>query len=444
MPDYRSLPSVTELASSPELAPFPERIRILASQSAIAAARGEIADGGKPDIRGLAAAEALRLTTPSLQAIHNFSGVILHTGLGRAPFEPPILGNAYFNLELDLEYGKRGDRQTHVRELLCELTGAEDALVVNNGAAGVLLALTAIAKGKQVLLSRSQSVEIGGSFRMPDIVRASGCRLVDVGTTNKTYVSDYVDAINSKTGAFLFCHPSNYEVTGFVASPSLDEVAKAAKANGVCFIHDQGNGALVDFERYGIQGIETLPQSVAAGADLTIASGDKLLGGPQAGIIVGRKDLIAKLKRHPLARVVRIDKVSLLSLESVLLHYRADQLARIPLHRILGIPAETVRLWCEAMAPAGAEVRPTLCELGSGSGSGKGVESYALVLPSRKPDGFAKELRRLKIIGRIEKDAIWLDPRCDETIYHSWRPEAGSRVLDGLKAKLSESWEKWK
>jgi L-seryl-tRNA(Ser) seleniumtransferase len=444
MPDYSSLPSVTALASIPELADYPERIRILASQAAISALRSDFEKGKKSVATVLAVDAAKNLSLRSLQKVFNFSGVILHTGLGRAPIEPPIIGEAYTNLEFDLETGKRGDRQDHVRGLLCRLTGAEDALVVNNAAAAVLLTLTALCKGKQVLLSRGESVEIGGSFRMPEIVKASGCKLVDIGATNKTYASDYAEAITSQTGAILRCHPSNYEITGFTDFPNICELKKVAEECGVLFINDQGNGALIDFSRYGIQGIDTLPTSVATGADISIASSDKLLGGPQCGIIVGRKDLIKKIAKHPIARAVRIDKISLLTLESVLHWYQAEKIGNITLHRILSIPAETIKIWCELMAPEGALVEKALCELGSGSGAGKGVASYAVVLKSDKPDRLLKELRYQKIIGRIHTGAVWLDPRCEETIYHSRKPDASNNTLKHFKTKITECWEKWR
>ncbi len=416
----------------------------MASQKAISTARTNLEKGKVTNAQELAVAFAEQLSRLSLQKVFNFSGVILHTGLGRAPIEPPIIGEAYTNLEFDLETGKRGDRQDHVRELLCQLTGAEDALVVNNAAAGVFLTLSALCKGKEVLLSRGESVEIGGSFRMPEIIKSSGCRLVDVGATNRTYVNDFSESITTRTAALLRCHPSNYEITGFTDFPSLNDLKGVARDNGILLINDQGNGAMIDFAQYGIHGIETLPASVAAGADISIASGDKLLGGPQCGIIVGRKDLIRKLTKHPIARVVRIDKVGILTLESVLRCYASRQLSGITLHRILSILPETIRTWCEAIAPDGASVEPSICELGSGSGSGKGIASYAVVLRSTRPDRLLKELRNHKIIGRIQNDAVWLDPRCEETIYHSWRPGGVDTTSKYFKTQLGECWEKWK
>ena len=291
MPDYSSLPSVTALASIPELAGYPAKIRNEAAKASVGAARESLKNGITIDPITMVRKVAADMASGSITHLFNMTGVILHTGLGRAPLKSPSNLWEYQNIEFDLTSGKRGDRQVHVKGLLCELTGAEDALVVNNAAAAVLLTLTALCKGKQVLLSRGQSVEIGGSFRMPEIVKSSGCKLVDVGATNKTYVSDYTDASSTQTKAILRCHPSNFEVTGFVSEPTIKELAEAAHSNGLLMINDQGNGALIDFSRYGIHGIETLPQSVAAGADITIGSGDKLLGGPQCGIILGSKEL---------------------------------------------------------------------------------------------------------------------------------------------------------
>lgn len=416
----------------------------MAAQSALETARAEIQSGHTPDVNALAIAAARRLTFCSLRTVFNLTGVILHTGLGRAPLEAATFGDQYLNLEFDLETGKRGDRQDHIRELLCELTGAEDAFVVNNAAAGVLLTMTALCKGKQVILSRGQSVEIGGSFRLSEIVKSSGCKLVDVGATNKVYIDDYTSAITPQTAAILRCHPSNYEVKGFVSEPALEDLSKAAIENNVLLINDQGNGALIDFNQFGISEIETLPQSVRY-SDISIGSGDKLMGGPQCGIIVGRKSLISKIKRHPIARAVRIDKYSLLTLQRILMCYRRKSYDDIPFLRILMLPAETVKQWCEIMAPEGALVKPSISELGSGSGSGKGVQSYSVVLPSKKPDKLSKALRESEIIGRIEDDAVWLDPRCDSRIYNSWNPQRKeSVILDDLRRQIAECWEKWK
>jgi len=448
MPDYRSLPSVTSLASSPELEILPEKVRILVAQRTIESARRAIADNEEFDILELARAEARSIVTRHFHEVKNMSGVILHTGLGRAPtFD--VSGEGYSNLEFDLETGKRGDRQDHVRHLLCELTGAEDAMVVNNGAAGVLLTLTALCQRKEVLLSRGQSVEIGGSFRMPDVIKASGCKLIDVGATNKTYVRDFEEAITPKSAAILRCHPSNFEIRGFVEEPSLIELASLAHARGILFINDQGNGAISDFAKFGLRDVETLPQSVAANVDITIGSGDKLLGGPQCGIILGRKELISKLKKHPLARALRIDKNSLLILQATLRHYLFGSTNEIPLFKILEYPAEMVFGWCEAIVPDGAKIVETITEIGSGAAPGQGVKSYAISLDSKNPDKLLANLRKKRIIGRIHKGQVLLDPRTVAEYIVTFSARTGEPAIDvqratSLKKQLSECWNQWK
>ena len=447
MPDYSSLPSVTALASIPELAGYPESVRIEAAQSAIGSSREALKGGWAPDPIGLAKRIAWIITADSIKHVFNMTGVILHTGLGRAPLAQSRSVHRYENIEFDLRTGKRGDRQDHVRGLLCELTGAEDALVVNNAAAGVLVTLAALCKGKEVLLSRGESVEIGGSFRMPEIVKASGCKLVDVGTTNKTYAYDYANAITARTAAILRCHPSNYEIKGFTDSPFPSELGLVAKDNGVLFINDQGNGALIDFSRYGIHGIETLPSSVASGADISIASGDKLLGGPQCGLIVGRKDLIRKIAKHPIARAVRIDKLTLSVLEATLRLYRYKAIIDIPMFNILETRPEIVREICEALAPKGALVVETICELGSGAGSGKGVKSFAIVMKTSKPDKLLAALRKESYIGRIQDGAVWLDPICEIEFFGAVHPAAERATHDAfvhIRNIFTKCWNKWK
>ncbi len=446
MPDYSSLPSVTALASIPELAGCTEKLRNRIAKLAIDAARLEL-DGNRPfDITSLALNEASKAFHLPLNKVINMSGVILHTGLGRAPGLVTETFH-YMNLEIDLETGKRGDRQDHVRSLLCQLTGAEDAFVVNNGAAAVLLVLSACCSRKEVLLSRGQSVEIGGSFRMPDVIKTSGCKLVDVGTTNKTRAQDYADAITAKTAAILQCHPSNFEVKGFTSTPTTKELAEAAHQHGVLFINDQGNGALIDFREYGIHGIETLPQSVAAGADISIGSGDKLLGGPQCGIVLGRKELIAKMAKHPLARALRIDKNSLLILQKTLRKYVHGWEASIPLFKLLGYPPEMIKSWCEGIAPDGAKIIETITEIGSGAAPGQGVQSYAVALNSNSPDKLLAELRKKRIIGRISKGQVLLDPRTNAeylNIFRDGKWDFNFAVAINLKDSLTECWEKWK
>ncbi|MEI7985858.1 MAG: L-seryl-tRNA(Sec) selenium transferase [Armatimonadota bacterium] len=446
MPDYSSLPSVTALASIPELERFPAKMRIVAAQSAIERARVFIEHGKPIKAESIVFHEAMKLKLPAFRQVQNFSGVILHTGLGRAP-EILSQNQGYCNLEIDIVTGKRGNRQDHVRSLLCELTGAEDALVVNNGAGAVLLALSALCSRREVLLSRGQSVEIGGAFRMPDVIKASGCKLVDVGTTNKTKAQDYADAITLKTAAILQCHPSNFEVRGFTSAPTTKELASVGKDHGILFINDQGNGALTDFRKYGLNDVETLPQSVAAGADITIGSGDKLLGGPQCGIILGRKDLIARMAKHPLARALRIDKSNLMALHLTLRNYVFEDFEEIPLFRCLNYSADTIKEWCQALAPEGAEILDSMTEIGSGSAPGQGVKSYAIVLSSKNPDQLLASLRQASVIGRIHKGKVWLDPRTANELFDNCGiPDEEFHPLfaERFKEIITECWEQWK
>ena len=410
----RSLPQVDLLARDPALLEYPEVVRLRAARTAIDESRAILlVDGDPGDISDRAASHALALSSPSLRAVTNMTGVILHTGLGRARLAPEavwqvaaVAGN-HADLEFDLYSGERGDRQDHVRESLKELTGAEDALVVNNAAAGVILSLASIAEGGEVVLSRGQMVEIGGAFRMPEIIKSSGCRMVEVGCTNKTRLSDYISAMTPETRAYLRCHTSNYKVTGFASTPSSAELATLAREHSVAMIDDQGTGCVVDLARFGLPSAPTLTDSVSAGADLAIASGDKLMGGPQAGIIVGKSDFIAKCRRHPFARAFRIDKLSLAALDATLRLYVTGRELEIPtlkyLDRTLEDLAEIARL-------IGGEVTESLCEVGAGSSPGTTIPSLAIVLPASR----ARELREKGVVGRVEKGRLLLDVRCVE------------------------------
>ena len=415
--DLRQLPQVDALSRFPELAGYPDAVRTAAARVGVDSARSRLKAGEAADPVALALAEAERRMSVSLVGAINLSGVILHTGLGRARLATAAVdqmtevASGYAAVEFDLDSGDRGDRQSHVRSLLLELTGAEDALVVNNAAAGVLLTLSALAAGREVVLSRGQMVEIGGSFRMPDVVRQSGCHLMEVGCTNKTRLSDYQAASRPETAAWLRCHPSNFRVVGFVEEPSLVELAAGARASDVHLIDDQGNGALLDPAEFGLPTGETLPFS-ARYADVSIASGDKLLGGPQAGIIVGKRDLVRALGRHPLARAVRVDKLTLAALEATLRLYANGQTDEIPTIRYLHRSLEETRRLAERIAPAGAVVEPGQTEVGSGSVPGVGLLTWRVGL-SGDVVAIARALRtgRPAIVGRIEANRLWLDPR---------------------------------
>jgi L-seryl-tRNA(Ser) seleniumtransferase len=427
MADLRSLPKVDALSRAERLSGFPERVRTQAARLAVDLLRSSIQNGQRlrvEDAEEIALNEALRLVEPSLGPAINLCGVILHTGLGRARLAPSVAARiaevaaSHSLVELDRESGKRGDRQAHARALLQALTGAEETLVVNNAAAGVFLSLSALCAGREVILSRGQMVEIGGSFRMPDIVRQSGCRLVEVGCTNKTRMSDYTDAFTGDTAAILRCHPSNFKIVGFSEEPSLSDLVGLARERGALCIDDVGSGCLVDTAQYGLSRQPTMQEAVEAGADVVIASGDKLLGGPQAGLIVGRREAIEAIRRHPLARAVRVDKLTLAGLEATLRLYTEGRECEIPVIRYLSRPLDEVRGLAEQLAASfpGASIEEGQTEVGGGSVPGEGIATWRAGLPSDDPDALAKRLRNAcpAVIGRIEQGRVWLDPRTAE------------------------------
>ncbi|MGH2636172.1 MAG: L-seryl-tRNA(Sec) selenium transferase [Actinomycetota bacterium] len=347
-----------------------------------------------------AAASAANGLTPVINA----TGVVLHTGLGRAPLPPAAAkaaaraAVAYTDLELDRETGGRGRRSTRAELLATALTGAEDGLVVNNGAAGLLLALAALARGKQVLVSRGELIEIGGEFRIPDILAASGARLVEVGTTNRTRVSDFRAALSDRTALILKVHPSNYRVVGFTAEPAAADLAGLARKAAVPFLYDLGSGLLDRVS--GIPADEpSAAEALSNGADLVVFSGDKLLGGPQAGIVLGRADLVARLRRHPIARAVRVDKMQVAALESVLAAYATDRRAELPTWRMLREPAEEIRHRADLLARGldgelgGARVIACESAVGGGSLPGYSVPSFGVEVRAPDPNAFAARLR---------------------------------------------------
>jgi L-seryl-tRNA(Ser) seleniumtransferase len=339
-----------------------------------------------------------------LSPVINATGVVLHTGLGRAPLPVAAARTAakvairYSDLELDRETGARGRRSARAEILLTALTRAEDALVVNNGAAAMLLALAALARGRHVLVSRGELIEIGGEFRIPEIVAASGARMVEVGTTNRTRVGDFRAALSEKTAAILKVHPSNYKMIGFTAQPAVRELAALARKANVPFVYDLGSGLL---ER--VHGIPTdEPTAVDAlrdGADLVVFSGDKLLGGPQAGIVLGRSDLVTRLRRHPVARAVRVDKMQVSALEAVLAMYATERRTELPAWRMLREPAEEIRRRAEVLARAldgelsGARVAQCSSAVGGGSLPGFAIPSYGVEVHSPDPNAMAARLR---------------------------------------------------
>ncbi len=357
------------------------------------------------------------------QAVINATGVILHTNLGRSPISKESILSAghasegYSDLELDLATGKRGSRQAQVSQLICDLVGSEAAIIVNNNAAALILGLASIANGKSVIVSRSEAVEIGGGFRIPDVLAQSGSRLVEVGTTNRTYAKDFESAIDENTGALLSVHASNFKIVGFTHSPKISELVSVGKKSNVPVLHDVGSGCIVDATKFGL-GKEPMPQeSVASEVDLCFFSGDKLLGGPQAGIVVGKKEYINKLSKHPLARAFRIDKMNLAALNETLLHYlRGENETKIPVWRMISASVENLLLRseriCESLQTTTETVK-TLSTVGGGSLPGEHLDSVAISIKSKSPDEVGKKLREANypVIGRIEDDRFILDLR---------------------------------
>ncbi len=371
---------------------------------------------------------AQALAQPSLRPVINASGVILHTNLGRAPVSDEAAGamdlvsKGYCNLEFDLDSGARGSRHVHIEQLLCQLTGAEAALVVNNNASAVLLALTALAKGREVIVSRGQAVEIGGGFRIPDVMRQSGAKLVEVGTTNCTYALDYEGAIGVRTGALLRVHTSNFRVEGFTHEVTLGDMVALGDEHCLPVLDDLGSGCFLDTTAFGLGPEPTVQQSVAQGVGLASFSGDKLVGGPQAGIIVGKKSLVDKLKKHPLARAVRIDKIRLAGLAATLVHYLKDEaVEKVPIWRMISMPLDEVErrasLWVEALNGL-AEVVEGESMIGGGSLPGNTLHTRLVAIGGKKKGkntaaSLAHWLRCQEppVVGRINEDVLFLDPR---------------------------------
>jgi len=371
--------------------------------------------------RAMAAAST---AATGLVPVINATGVILHTNLGRSPLPDEAAkaasraARSYSDLEVDRQTGKRGWRSTRAELLLTALTGAEAALVVNNNAAAVLLALAALAKRKEVLVSRGELIEIGGEFRIPDIMAASGASLVEVGTTNRTRLQDYRAALADKRGVILKVHPSNYRVVGFTEAPTAADLAKLAQESGIPFLYDLGSG-LLDRSN-GVPADEpAATEALEDGADLVCFSGDKLLGGPQAGIVVGRADLVARLRQHPIARAVRVDKMQIAALESVLAVYAAGRADDLPVRRMLREPAESVRQRAQQLCEAldgdleGAHVRAVESAVGGGSMPGHAISSWAVELKTPRADAFAARLRAgsPSVFCRVDRDRAIFDVR---------------------------------
>jgi L-seryl-tRNA(Ser) seleniumtransferase len=412
--ELRDLPSVDRLLGDEVLAAAPRQLATAAARTALAQARDAIRTGADPgETVAAARAELERLRASSLRRVLNATGVIVHTNLGRAPLASVALervvevGGGYSNLELELGSGARGSRQDHVADALRRLTGAEAALVVNNNAAAVLLALAALAEGREVVVSRGELVEIGDGFRIPDVLARSGARMVEVGTTNRTRAADYERAIGPETAALLRVHQSNYRIVGFTASVPTDELARIAQRAGLPLVDDLGSGSVLDL------GSEpTAAASIASGADLVCFSGDKLLGGPQAGIVVGRATLVERLRRHPLQRALRADKLTLAALEGTLALFADPERARreIPVLRMLDEPVEAVRTRAERLAAlVGGEVEETVARVGGGALPLAEIPSVACAIEEQ----LAGPLRvgEPPVVGIVRDGRLLLDAR---------------------------------
>jgi L-seryl-tRNA(Ser) seleniumtransferase len=407
--ELRDLPSVDELARSSD-----DPLAVDAARAVIARARETIQRGGDPgDLSVLLHEELDGARRPALRRVLNATGVIVHTNLGRAPLAAAALERAveatrgYSNLEYDLDEGRRGSRQDHVTGILRRLTGAQAAIVVNNNAGALLLALAALAEGRDVIVSRGELIEIGDGFRIPDVLTRSGARLVEVGTTNRTRAADYQHAIDERTALLLRVHQSNFRVVGFAEQPSLGELATVARSASLPLLDDLGSGALLD-----LSDEPTARASLAAGADLVCFSGDKLLGGPQAGIVAGRADLVERLRRHPLHRALRIDKLSLAALEGTLLLYLDPEraLAEVPVLRMLREPAEIVRARAERLAAAvGGEVEETVARVGGGALPLQELPSFACAVEESLAAPL--RLREPAVIGIVRDGRLLLDCR---------------------------------
>ena len=428
----RALPSVGTLLESDSLRALRESVpRALiadAIREVVDAARREPAsapDSEEGWARSVAEAAARR-RLPSLRPVINATGVVLHTNLGRAPLAQAArdamlrVADGYTNLEYDLERGARGSRHVHAVALLRELTGAEDAIVVNNCAAALVLALDALANGRDVLVSRGELVEIGGSFRIPEIMRKSGARLQEIGTTNRTHVDDYRRALGPSAAAILKVHRGNFAMEGFVAEATVRELVPIAREGKVPLLHDLGSGLLLSLEEFGLDGEPTARDALAAGASLVMMSGDKLLGGPQCGIVLGAAPLIAALRADPLARALRVDKLTLAALEATLDLYRdpARALREVPTLRMLTAPATEIRARAEALARALAargvtgSVRDSVATVGGGAFPTARIPSAAIALDG-PADALAARLRSAAtpVVGRIADDVLQLDLR---------------------------------
>lgn len=430
MERLRALPSIDELLSRSSLAlvlaAHARPVVVAALREAVAAVRARVLAGEDVRFDDDAVHAALSVASqPKLRGVINATGVVLHTNLGRAPLAKAAidrvaqLAGGYCNLELDLEDGERGSRYAPVVELLCSLTGAEDALVVNNCAAAVLLTFSALAQGREAIVSRGEQVEIGGGFRMPDVMRQSGATMIEVGTTNRTRLADYERELNERTGLLVKVHRSNFAVVGFTEEVTTKALAALARERGVPLFEDLGSGSLRALHGEGLAGEPTVAAVVAAGADVVAFSGDKLLGGPQAGIIVGRRDVLARLEQHPLNRALRVDKLTIAALEATLELYRDGvEDALVPARAMLTVPLETLKARADRLSSLLGDVKhrvvATASRVGGGSLPLASPPSFAVALMHRPAAQLQAQLRAgaPPIVARIVDEEVWLDVRC--------------------------------
>lgn len=449
---YRGLPSVDTVISHPLL----EAAILRYSRSAVTEAvreelqraRVRIAAGEPPlsqnDVIAGATAALSQNLEPSILPVVNATGVIIHTNLGRAPLSEEALQASqevavgYTNLEMDLATGGRGSRHVHLDELLRRLTGAEAGVAVNNNAAAVMLVLRALAQSKEVVVSRGEAVEIGGGFRIPDVMAQSDATLVEVGTTNRTYLKDYENAVTAETGAFLKVHRSNFKISGFTHESTVAELAKAASLHSIPLLYDLGSGCLLDTAKYGLPHEPTPREALSEGADLVMFSGDKLLGGPQAGIVVGKSRYINLIKEHPLVRAMRIDKVTLAALQVTLLHYLRDEATdKLPVWRMISASRSEIQRRAKRLVKAAggkAMLSDSKSTIGGGTLPDEELPTVVMSIPAagRDLDEMATILRAgtPPVVARIERDKLVFDPR---TIL----PEQDKTVEEALKRLLA-------
>lgn len=432
MPDLSQLPSIDHLLRQPEvqeiLQSFGRPLTLTALRTVLeslrqAALQKKQAIPTEARIFDLLRTQLEEWIAPTLVPVINASGVILHTNLGRAPLSQATrqaiseIGTGYSNLEFKLSTGKRGKRAVHASRILSLLTGAEDGFVVNNNAGAVLLTLSALANGRKVLVSRTQLVEIGGGFRIPDVMRQSGATLVEIGTTNRVHLRDFEQSLaGGDIALVLIAHHSNFKLIGFHSEPDLADIVAVAHQHGVPVVHDIGSGALLDTAEFGLAHEPTVQESLTAGCDLVCFSGDKLVGGPQAGIIIGKQGLLAPIKTHPFARALRAGKLTLTGVSANLLHYlKNEALQEVPIWQMISMPLDSIKARAENWKGilGFGQVKPGKSTVGGGSLPTEEMPTFTLTLTPDKPDAFLHALREVQppVIARIENDQVLFDPR---------------------------------